>query len=180
MHSSRIGKLDARRARIERVVVRDPRTPGGETTPSPLTAALPAHAGRPNAPGLVEAHVAAERRPDHDEQRRHVGRHQHEVLRHLDADRGDARDERLDAAEQDRAEERPPRVPAGEDDQRDGDPAAAAGHAVDPDLGDGDGEIAAGEADQRRAGGDRPGAVERDVDAGGIGGLRVLADRAES
>ena len=68
---------------------------------------------------------------------------------------GDVRDHGFDAAEQQRAAERRPWLPAREHHERDGDPAAAAGHSGDPELDADDGNVGAGQSDQRGADDDR-------------------------
>ena len=118
-----------------------------------------ANVGLAERAGLAGAAALSCADPDHHRDGREIGRHQHEILRHANAGRRDARNDRLDAAEQQRADKRRPRRPAREHHERDRDPAAAAGHAGDPELDADDGNVAAGEPDQRGAGDD--GAITR-------------------
>jgi hypothetical protein len=67
-------------------------------------------------------------------------------------------------------------VPAREDDQSNGDPAAPARHPGDPDFCTDHREVAAGEADQGRSADDGGEPVEVDIEAGGVGCFRILAD----
>src|SRR5580700_3760877 len=119
--------------------------------------------------------------PQHeDQQRQQIRRHVHDERRYVGARGLKLQLQALGAAEQQRAGDCPERIPFGENDERDGDKAAARGHALGPGECERDRHMRAGNAAEQASECECLVLHQFRPEACGKGGRRALADGAQA